>query len=251
MKLLYVTAALPYGIGEAFIVAELDELQRQGNELTIVPTRGRGPVVHEDARALEGLVEEPRLLSLPIVCGAAIVAIAAPLRTARAILVIFRSRSVSIFAKNAAVVPKALWLARRLRQLEIDHLHAHWGGTSSTLAMLAAEVSGISWSLTLHRWDIAEDNLLAEKIPATCFVQRSASRTRRGAASFAGSAGQARSASDGRPITAAPGSRACRNRRRSIADGSELRRRQGPSLASGIGSPSATAWRGVSSRSGR
>ena len=171
MKLLYVTAALPYGTGEAFIVAELDELERQGHELTIVPTRGRGPVVHEDARALERLIEEPRLLSLPIVCGAAIVAIAAPLRTARAILAIFSSRSLPIFAKNAAVVPKALWLARRLRQLEIEHLHAHWGGTSSTLAMLAAEVSGISWSLTLHRWDIAEDNLLAAKISAACFVR--------------------------------------------------------------------------------
>jgi glycosyltransferase involved in cell wall biosynthesis len=37
--------------------------------------------------------------------------------------------------------------------------------------MLAAEASGISWSVTLHRWDIAEDNLLAMKISRACFVR--------------------------------------------------------------------------------
>jgi glycosyltransferase involved in cell wall biosynthesis len=171
MKLLYVTAALPYGPGEAFVIPELSELAHQGHELCIVPTRARGPIVHEDARALEGRTEEPALLSLPIVRGAAIAAVRSPVRTARALLTIFHSRSPLIFAKNVAVLPKALWLARRLRQLEIEHLHAHWGGTSSTLAMLAAEASGTSWSVTLHRWDIAEDNLLATKISRACFVR--------------------------------------------------------------------------------
>src|SRR5882724_4940077 len=124
MKLLYVTASLPYGPGEAFVIPELSELERQGHELRVVPTRARGPIVHQDARILEELAEEPALLSFSIVRGAAVVAVGAPVRTARALLSIFHSRSPLIFAKNAAVVPKALWLARRLRQLEIDHLHA-------------------------------------------------------------------------------------------------------------------------------
>jgi len=171
MRLLYVTAALPYGPGEAFVIPELVELGRQGHELRVVPTRARGPIVHDDARVLERLVEQPALLSPAIVWGATIAVAAAPLRTARATRTIFRSRSPRVLAKNAAVVPKALWLGRRLRELGIDHLHAHWGGTSSTLAMLAAEAGGISWSVTLHRWDIAEDNLLPSKISRACFAR--------------------------------------------------------------------------------
>jgi colanic acid/amylovoran biosynthesis glycosyltransferase len=171
MKLLYVTAGLPYGPGEAFIIGEVDELMRQGNELRILPTYGRGNVVHDDALALVALTEERRLFTVAIAAGATLAVARAPLRAASTILTIFRSRNLLIFAKNAAVVPKALWLARRLPRLGIDHLHAHWGGTSSTLAMLAAEASGVSWSMTLHRWDIAENNLLATKIARACFVR--------------------------------------------------------------------------------
>ena len=52
MRLVYVTSSFPYGRGEGFLVAELQELRRQGNEVMIVPTLARGPIVHDDARPL-------------------------------------------------------------------------------------------------------------------------------------------------------------------------------------------------------
>jgi glycosyltransferase involved in cell wall biosynthesis len=45
--------------------------------------------------------------------------------------------------------------------------------------MIAAEAAGVPWSLTVHRWDIAEDNLLARKARSACFVR---SISKRGAA---------------------------------------------------------------------
>jgi glycosyltransferase involved in cell wall biosynthesis len=39
------------------------------------------------------------------------------------------------------------------------------------MAMLASEQAGIPWSLTVHRWDIDEDNLLAEKVASASFVR--------------------------------------------------------------------------------
>lgn len=56
-------------------------------------------------------------------------------------------------------------LAERLRQQNIEHLHNHFANSSCTVAMLAAELSGVGFSFTMHgpaiffepqRWRIDE-----------------------------------------------------------------------------------------------
>ena len=64
-----------------------------------------------------------------------------------------------------------LFRSRRLRELRPDHVHAHWISASATLAMVAADRAGIGWSLTAHRWDIREANLLRAKARSACFVR--------------------------------------------------------------------------------
>jgi glycosyltransferase involved in cell wall biosynthesis len=76
-----------------------------------------------------------------------------------------------VLAKNLAVVPKGLWLAEYVRANGVRHLHAHWASTTATLTMLASEVSGVPFSFTAHRWDIAEDNLLATKVRTAAFTR--------------------------------------------------------------------------------
>jgi glycosyltransferase involved in cell wall biosynthesis len=39
------------------------------------------------------------------------------------------------------------------------------------MAMLASRMSDVPWSLTAHRWDIVEDNLLAAKVKSASFVR--------------------------------------------------------------------------------
>jgi glycosyltransferase involved in cell wall biosynthesis len=39
------------------------------------------------------------------------------------------------------------------------------------MALVAGEISGIPWSFTAHRWDIAENNLLEIKAAKACFVR--------------------------------------------------------------------------------
>lgn len=167
----YVTARLPYGVGEPFIVPEIDELERRGCRVEVVPVRPSGEIVHADA----GRLASPENC-VPLVSREVVRAVLGELRrspgaVARALATLGRSRSPSVLVKNLAVLPKALWLARRARNLTADHIHAHWAGTSATLAMVAADVAGIPWSLTAHRWDIAEDNLLRAKAGRACFVR--------------------------------------------------------------------------------
>jgi colanic acid/amylovoran biosynthesis glycosyltransferase len=171
MRLLYVTSTFPFGVGEGFLVPEIAALSRLGNELTVVPLRGSRRIVHEDAQRLAVRVEAESLLA-PRVLGAAVgELVRSPRVCTRLLRELFRSRTRRILAKNLIAFPKALWLARRARALGVEHIHAHWAGTTATLAFVAGELTGIPWSLTAHRWDIAEDNLLALKLRRASYVR--------------------------------------------------------------------------------
>ena len=73
--------------------------------------------------------------------------------------------------KNLLVYPKGLWLAGLARDLRVEHIHVHWAAATATMGMIASEISGIRWSLTAHRWDIVEDNLLLRKISHSAFTR--------------------------------------------------------------------------------
>ncbi|MBB6030467.1 glycosyltransferase family 4 protein [Oceanithermus desulfurans] len=46
------------------------------------------------------------------------------------------------------------------------------------MAMVASTVSGVPWSLTAHRWDIVENNLLQRKADHACFFRCISEKTR-------------------------------------------------------------------------
>jgi len=181
MNVLYVTATLPFGRPEAFLIPEITCVG-DSHPVTIVPVRPRGAVVHTDAMGLASRTLQDGLLSAAIVRGAVCQTAVAPARTLSTLTLLLRSRTPRILVKNLAVFPKGLWLARTTTQLGIDHIHAHWASTSATVAMVAARVSGTPWSFTAHRWDIAEDNLLRVKVADARFVR---AISRRGARSIA------------------------------------------------------------------
>jgi glycosyltransferase involved in cell wall biosynthesis len=171
VHILYVTSSLPYGPGEAFVIPEILALRRRGHEVTVVPVHGRGPVLHDDAQELLDATLERSLLSLDIVRGATRQLLRRPGPSLRAARQLLGSRSPRILLKNLAVLPKALWLGSQAERRGVNHIHAHWGATSSTMAMVASRLSGTPWSVTVHRWDIEEDNLLATKARSATFVR--------------------------------------------------------------------------------
>lgn len=65
----------------------------------------------------------------------------------------------------------ALALARRLRPLQIGHIHAHFAHVPATIAMYAARQLGIGFSFTGHANDLFQQRtLLAEKLRRARFV---------------------------------------------------------------------------------
>ncbi len=166
MRIVYVTANLPYGTDEAFLVPEIAAIQAQGHELLIVPRSPRGGAIHGE-HLLENSVSES-LYSKAVAQSALRVPVE---KWSSMVKRMMGSRSSSVVAKNLAVLPKAAWVAELATRWRADHIHCHWAGTTATMAMAASDLSGIPWSFTLHRWDIVENNLLVEKARSASLVR--------------------------------------------------------------------------------
>lgn len=171
MKVLYVSSSLPFGTGEVFIAPEVEELRRLGHALRLAPVRPGRDVPHRDALPLRSITLRAPLMSLPVLGGAVRYALHAPRATIGVARLLLGRGRMRIRLKNAAVLPKTLWMAGVLTPSPPDHIHAHWAGTPSTLAMALSRLLGTPWSFTCHLWDIVENNLLREKVTEALFCR--------------------------------------------------------------------------------
>lgn len=176
-KLAVLTASFPIGPVEGFLVEELDSLAALGCHVLVVPLWPRHSTKCSDSGGftkLNGKVDfEIRpLIDFRMFFSFISACIAHPLIITKWLIqiILFGGR-LPVRLKNIAVVPKAAWLAAKLRDKNIEHIHAHWAATPSTCAAIAAELAGIEWSMTCHRWDIYENNLLALKGRLAKFVR--------------------------------------------------------------------------------
>ena len=182
------TSSLPHGKKEAFIIPEISEIKRRGHDVLIVPTYPRGEVLHGDVKPLMNDVVSGPLLSIGILGAAVKQVVGNTVAAVKALGCLFKSRSAGVLLRNLAVYPKGLWLGGVARRWNADHVHAHWATVPATMALVAGEVSGVPWSITAHRFDIAEDNLLDAKAKKACFIR---AINRRGAQEIADRVGPA------------------------------------------------------------
>jgi len=171
MRIAYITAQVPWGRGETFIIEEMLAVRKAGAGLVIIPRNPTKEVFHKEAQSLlEDAVWLP--LVSPRMIGTFLLSLLARLHSWKVLIAVVRySRSWQILVKNLVVIPKGMYVARFLKKKGVEHIHAHWGSTTATMAYVASQLTGISWSLTLHRWDISENNMLREKVKTAEFVR--------------------------------------------------------------------------------
>lgn len=171
MKVIYITAYSPWGKGETFILQEMLELIGKGVDLVVIPRNPPKSQFHQES---QGLLDHAVWLPL-IGAGILKTLLGTMLSQSKAWKVLWNvlanSRSPGIAVKNLAVFPKGIFVSHLLGRGQGQHLHAHWGSTTSTMAYIVSQMTGIPWSFTLHRWDIKEDNMLCEKLRAAQFVR--------------------------------------------------------------------------------
>lgn len=171
MKIIYITASLPYGNTEIFAIPEMRELMRRGHEVRIVPMARYSKLPHSDAEPFLTLTLYKPLFSATTVTTGLAQLVRRPLSVGRVIDKLTKDQPKNIVKKNRAILPRSLWLARFAQSWGADHIHAYWASVAASAAMIAGEVSGIPWSFTAHRWDIAQPNAFRAKVESARFAR--------------------------------------------------------------------------------
>ena len=162
-------------VSETFILREVEEMERRGQPVRLVPLlRQDPPVVHEEAEPwVERALFTPFLS--PAILGANLrTAVRAPGRyaTLLARLVAGSVTDPLFLLKTLAFFPKAVFLGERLEGEGVRHLHAHFATHPSTVALVASELFDLSFSITAHAHDIqVNQELLEVKLRAARFTR--------------------------------------------------------------------------------
>ena len=165
------TASFPQGRSESFVLPELSALLEAGAGVLVVPLWPRGTFADPaTARVRDQCVVRP-LVSPSIALAALRTTARRPRAVVRILAVLLLRTRFRTALRNLAALPKGLWLAELVARERVDHIHAFWASVPATAALIASRVTGVPFSFTAHRWDISDDNLLAEKVRRASFAR--------------------------------------------------------------------------------
>lgn len=162
-------------LDETSILREMNELERQGQPIVLVPLlRGRGKVIHEEAKPWLRRAQYMPLISFGIAAANIRRAVTEPHRyfPLLARIVAGTITNPSVLLKSLLLFPKSVRLADTLPRLGIEHVHAQFATHPATMAYIVSSLSNISFSFTVHGPDIFVHRLLLrDKIRRAKFVR--------------------------------------------------------------------------------
>lgn len=162
-------------IDETFILREIEELERQGQPVLVVPLlRSRQQVVHEEAKPWVKRALYLPLLSAAILLSNLKVFLRGPRRYLSLLWTLITGTLLrpSTLIRTLALFPKAVHLARVLPGRGIRHVHAHFASHATTMAFIIASLSEITYSFSVHGPDVfVHRMLLREKIAGARFIR--------------------------------------------------------------------------------
>lgn len=161
-------------ISETFILYEIVELERLGVRVEVFPLiREREEVAHPEAAALVARAHYSSPLSPEMLAAQLYWLLRRPGAYLGAWLrALWGNRESPKFLSRAAVVvPQAALFARRMRELGVEHLHAHYATHPALAAYVVQALAGIPYSFTAHAHDLyVERPMLGEKLRGAAFV---------------------------------------------------------------------------------
>jgi len=174
MKIAYVLGPFPY-LTITFINREILETQRQGVELALISTRK--PAFFEMSEEIMRLAEATQYTWpapwLQFAGAQFRFALTRP-RTYFSTLFHLLTRrhpTVNAWLKTLFHFTLGVWAARLLEDGEIDHVHAHFATAPTVVAMVAARLLGVPYSLTAHAYDIyVSPVMLPAKMDGATFI---------------------------------------------------------------------------------
>jgi colanic acid/amylovoran biosynthesis glycosyltransferase len=176
MKIAYICSRYP-AVSHTFIQREIDALRARGIDVGTFSVRRPTPAdilgseSQREAAATRSLVPFSGVTLLRSVCW---VWGTRPRRALQALkdAVGRRKQNMTERLLGFGYYLEAIILARWLVTEGFDHLHCHFGNSGANPAMMAAELSDISFSMTCHGSELLEpkQHRLAEKVARCAFV---------------------------------------------------------------------------------
>lgn len=171
-KIAYITVKAPFGTQETFILTEMLALKERGADILILPRDKSGELFHKEAAPLIKDTLSTSWFDVNIAKDLIKFICRKPVSFIKILYdIAFKARHIRIALKNLIVFPKAVSLSEDLKEASISHIHAHWASTPSTMAYIISRVTGIPWSFTAHRGDIAVNNIINKKCASALFVR--------------------------------------------------------------------------------
>jgi glycosyltransferase involved in cell wall biosynthesis len=162
-------------VTETFILREMIEMERQEQPVRLVPMlRDHPPVIHDAAKPWTDRALYTKYLSPAIVAANVRALLRQPARylSLLARLIAGTLTRPGTLARTLAVFPKSVLLAEELQREGVPHIHAHYATHPSTMALIIANRTKITFSFTVHAHDIEVDrSLLRWKLRETRFVR--------------------------------------------------------------------------------
>ena len=162
-------------VTETFILREMIEMERQAQPVRVVPMIRETPkVIHDAARPWIDRALYTKWVSAAIVAANLRTLARHPLRYAALLarLIVGTITSPDVLARTLAVFPKSVFLAAELTREGVRHIHAHYATHPSTMALIIARLSPVTFSFTVHAHDIQVNRaLLRWKLRETRFVR--------------------------------------------------------------------------------
>lgn len=172
LRIAYITVRTPgASSGEEFFLPEIRALIAGGHMLTLVPRESGARAKAIAETELSPIAKVVGLAAPEVLWEFLKSVVRDPALTADIIRECCSGGTWLTTVKNVRVLPKGIWLGHFVRQQSLNHIHAQWGATTATLAQIAHRVSGVPWSLTLHRGDIVENNRLKQKLSSAAFTR--------------------------------------------------------------------------------
>jgi colanic acid/amylovoran biosynthesis glycosyltransferase len=157
LKVAYILSRFPY-LTETFILREMIHLRRLGLDVHVFSMLPPLPTpIHQQAQEMMPYVYySPFLLSTNLVLAQLYFLICSPIKYIRALfLAIWQTyRERLVLLRVLMIFPKSVYFAKQMRDLKIDHIHAHFVWVNGIAAKVASDLTGITFSLHPHAFGL-------------------------------------------------------------------------------------------------
>ncbi len=172
-RIAYIVSRFPH-LPETFILREMISLEQLGWQIELYPLIiQQQELIHHEARPWLARAHAVPWLSLDLVKSNVV----RLMRRPQPYLSLFlralweNIRSPKFLVRTLLLFPRAVWMADRFQEEGINHIHAHYATHPALVAWLINQLTGISYSITVHAHDIfVEKPMLATKLQDSVFV---------------------------------------------------------------------------------